>query len=175
MSDFRLYHDPFTKYLQEKGVEVKKYQPGGFLGFPALGWQIQVGRSTFVYRIPEEKPALLLIVLFERLGDRSGLLSPFSDFVRFITLIKKSGLPIDWIQGHVEATSDRPADSLLNDKISAFYKKYMLAHRTTIENGIEWVAGDLRTYVPPILSQRHAEGFADPPAPADPSQANPGG
>jgi type III secretion system regulator LcrR len=154
---FQLYDDPFTQYLRQRGVAVGVYQPGGFLGFPPVGWRIQVGKSFFVYRVPEETPEILLIVLFEREGERNGLRSPFADIVRFISMVKKSKAPIHFIKGHVDVVSDRPADHLETDKIAAFYKRYLAAHHVSIENGIEWVAGDLGTYVPPLAAQRGEE------------------
>ncbi len=149
-----LSRDPFTTWLEEQKIPISVYQPAGFLGCPPLGWKITVGQSTFVYRVPPEDPRSLIIVLFERLSDRQGLRSPFADIVRFISLIKKSGADIHRIQGHVEAVSDRPRDSLEDARIAAFYKRYLAANQLFIDNGVEWVAGDLRTYVPPLAADR---------------------
>lgn len=151
---FRLFRDSFTVWLESQGMTLSIYQPGGFLGRPPVGWKLTVGQSTLVYRVPEEAPQTLIIVLFERQNQRQGLRSAFADIVRFISLIKKSGVEIYRIQGHVEAVGDRPKDSLENEKIAAFYKRYLAANQLFIDNDIEWVAGDLRTYVPPLSTDR---------------------
>lgn len=151
---FRLFRDSFTVWLESQGMTLSIYQPGGFLGRPPVGWKLTVGQSTLVYRVPEEAPQTLIIVLFERQNQRQGLRSAFADIVRFISLIKKSGVEIHRIQGHVEAVGDRPKDSLENAKIAAFYKRYLAANQLFIDNDIEWVAGDLRTYVPPLSTDR---------------------
>ena len=149
-----LYKDPFTLWLESRQMPPSIYQPAGFLGGPQLGWKLKIGRSSLVYRVPKETPESLIIVLFEREGERTGLRSPFADIVRFITLIKRSGLPFHTIQGHVDALDGRPEDSLQNEKIAAFYKRYLAANQLFVDNGVEWVAGDLRTYVPPLAVDR---------------------
>ncbi len=150
----RLFRDPFTCWLEDQKIPLTVYQPAGFLGAPPVGWRVFLGHSSLVYRVPEESPQTLIIILFERQTDRQGLRSPFADIVRFISLIKKSGADIHRIQGHIEAVTDRPADSLENAKIVAFYKRYLAANQLFVDNGVEWVAGDLRTYVPPLAADR---------------------
>lgn len=151
---FRLFRDPFTQWLASQDQEPEVYQPAGYLGRPPLGWKLTVGQSTLVYRVPAETPQTLIIVLFEKQQGRTGLRSPFRDIVRFISLVKHSGADIHCIQGHIEATGGRPADSLENEKIAAFYKRYLAANQLFVQNDIEWVAGDLRTYVPPLAAER---------------------
>ncbi|WP_075089281.1 hypothetical protein [Verrucomicrobium spinosum] len=107
---------------------------------------------------------MLLIVLFERLGDRKGLRSPFADFVRFISSVKRSGVPVHTIEGHVEALKGRPEDSLADEQIVTFYKRYLAANQLRVENGIEWVAGNLLSYVAP-LSDIRKQDRATPPGP----------
>jgi len=154
---FRLYEDPFTQYLRAKGTEVKVYQPGGFLGLPAVGWRIRVGNSYVVYRIPEETPEILLIVLFEREGKRNGLLSPFADLTRFVRMVKHCGLPIHYIKGLVDIVSGRPADHLDPERIAAFYTRYLGGRRVPGEDGDEWVLGDVRVCETPLAAQRREE------------------
>lgn len=149
-----LYRDPFTAWLELQGRAPGVYQPAGFLGDPPIGWKLRVGRSTFVYRVPPETPEMLVIILFERQGERSGLCSSFADIVRFISLAKRSGAPIDIIQGRVEALSWRPKDSLENERIAAFYQRYLAAYKTFVRDGVAWFAGDLRKYVPPLKTDR---------------------
>lgn len=144
-----LHHDSFTSWLREHAYDVGVYQPGAFLGSPPLGHSLNLGKSLFVYRVAEDQPQILIIVLFEKTEDRHGLRSPFLDFIKFINLIKKSNSGIEQIKGHVEATSWRPEDSLENPKIAAFYKKYMTANHLSMENGIEWVSGNLLAYESP--------------------------
>lgn len=147
--------DEFTRWLEaEQGVTPKVYQPAARYGGVPVGWQISLGRSTFVYRMPEERPGVFLIVLFERTGERSGLRSPFADFVRLLSLIKRSNLGVHTIEGHVEALKGRPQDSLANEQIVHFYKRYLLADQVRVEHGVEWVAGDLTTYTPPLAAVR---------------------
>ena len=161
---FRLYEDPFTHYLRAKGTEVKVYQPGAFLGLPAVGWRIRVGNSFIVYRIPEETPEILLLVLFERDGKRQGLLSPFSDLVRFVRLVKYSDLPIHYIKGLVDAVSQLPADHLKPEQIASFYTRYLGGKLVPETDGNEWVLGDVRTCRTPLGAQRKEEGKDAPPA-----------
>jgi type III secretion system regulator LcrR len=150
----RLFRDPFTQWLEARNVPLAVHQPAGFLGYPPVGWKLTIGQSTLVYRVPEETPETLIIVLFEKQSERRGLRSPFADIVRFVSLVKKSGAPIHRIQGHVDALLDRPEDSLENAKLAAFYQRYLSAHQVFVENGIEWFAGDLRTFVPPLATDR---------------------
>lgn len=154
--------DDFTLWLEAHGTQPTLYQPAARYGGAPVGWKIYIGQSSFVYRLPEDKPGVLLIVLFERLGDRKGLRSPFADFVRFISSVKRSGVPIHTIEGHVEALKGRPEDSLADEQIVTFYKRYLAANQLRVENGIEWVAGNLLTYVAPLSGVRKED---DPPAP----------
>ncbi len=154
MSSYKLFDDPFTQWLKEKGTKVGTYQPGGFMGRPPIGRQITVGRSTIVYRVVEEKPDELIVVLFERQGERSGLRSPFADFARFVAMVRKSPANIRLIRGHVDVLSDLPKDHVPPERIAAFYKRYLDAHHDFVENGVEWVAGDITHHVPPLYSGR---------------------
>ena len=152
---FMLHRDEFTQWLQGRGHEVSSYEPAAFLGAPPVGWQLPVGRSTFVYRVSDDDSRTLTIVLFERQNPRTGLGSPFVDIVRFISLVKRSAAPVHTIQGRVEALEKRPKDSLENERIATFYQRYLAAYRTFVDAaGIEWFAGDLRTYVPPLRSEK---------------------
>lgn len=151
---FQLFRDPFTLWLESQHHVPEVYQPAGFLGRPPVGWKITVGQSTLIYRVPVETPQTLIIVLFERQQGRTGLRSPFRDIVRFISMVKRSGVDIQRIQGHVEATGDRPADSLENEKIAAFYKRYLGVKLLHVQNEVEWVGGDLSPYVPPLAAER---------------------
>lgn len=146
--------DAFTLWLKGQGITPKVYSPAARFGGIPIGWQIPIGKSTFVYRLPPERPGVFIIILFERQGERSGLRSPFGDFVRLLSLIKRAGIGIHTIEGHVEAVKGRPADSLLNEQIVHFYKRYLLASQVRVENEVEWVAGDLTTYVPPLAAAR---------------------
>jgi hypothetical protein len=148
------FSDLFTDWLRKCGTAPKLYQPAAMLGAPPVGWEITVGQSTLVYRIPKETPHVLIIVLFERQTQRNGLRSPFADIVRFISLVKKADVGITDIKGHVSATSDRPADSLENEGILAFYRRYLKAVDLIAENDVLWVAGSLLTYVPPLAAER---------------------
>ncbi len=152
MAAHRLYDDPFTAWLEARGMVVEVYQPGGFLGRPPVGRKITVGQSTIVYRIIEEKSDDLIVVLLERQGERSGLKSPFADFARFIALVKKSGVPIKSIRGHVDVLGSLPEDHVSTALIGAFYRRYLAATHEFVENGIEWVSGDLTKHIPPLRS-----------------------
>lgn len=124
------------------------------MGDPPVGWKLPVGKSSFVYRVPPETPDTLIIVLFERNGDRTGLQSPFADIVRFISLVKKSQAAIRIIQGHVQPLEQRPEDSLSAEKIAAFYQRYLAAYKVFLKDGVPWFAGNLTTYVPPLKADR---------------------
>jgi type III secretion system regulator LcrR len=147
--------DSFTQWLRHRGMAPEPYAPAAYLGMPAVGWQIPVGHSVFVYRVPDDASRSLIIVLFERQGERSGLGSPFVDIVRFISLVKRSEAPIDTIEGRVEALQGRPQDSLEGERIAAFYQRYLAAYRTFVRDGLQWFAGDLRKYVPPLRAERN--------------------
>ncbi|GEP43708.1 hypothetical protein [Brevifollis gellanilyticus] len=157
----KFFRDRFTDWLHERGMPPKLYQPAAMLGAPPVGWEMTVGQSTLVYRVPEETPHLLIIVLFERQTQRNGLRSPFADIVRFLSLVKKADVGITDIKGHVSATSDRPADSLENEGILAFYRRYLKVVDLFVENDILWVGGTLLTYTPPLAAER--EWLENPP------------
>ncbi|HSJ04411.1 MAG: hypothetical protein ACAI34_24140 [Verrucomicrobium sp.] len=159
--------DDFTLWLEARGTALELYQPGAIYGAVPIGWKVKVGGSSFVYRLPAERPGVLIIVLFERLAPRKGLRSPFSDFVRFLSLIKKSGAAVHTIEGHVEALDGRPADSLVNEQIAAFYSRYLAAGPVREVGGVEWYAGNLLTYEAPLATIREEDSRTHPmPPPA---------
>jgi hypothetical protein len=140
--------DAFTRWLQQRdGADAATvYQPGAFLGAPPVGWQLTLGRTRFVYRVPDEAPDIFYIVRIERAEGRSGLHSPLYDMVRLLKLIKASDAPIRWIRGHVEPVKNRPADALPRERLIAFYQRYLTALNTGFENGVEWYGGDLTAF-----------------------------
>jgi type III secretion system regulator LcrR len=140
--------DAFTVWLtaQRPDAPPRPYQPAGFLGGPVLGWQVEIGRTRFVYRVPEEAQHIFYVVLIERGSGRQGLHSPFADMVRLLQLIQKSSAGIRWIRGHVEPTKKRPADALDRERLIAFYQRYLTAVSTGVENGVEWYGGDLTAF-----------------------------
>ena len=148
------FRDPFTLWLSEQNRAPTLYQPAAMLGAPPVGWQMTLGQSTFVYRVPKETPHLLIIVLFERKTQRSGLRSPFADIVRFLALIKKAEVGITHIQGHVAAVRDRPEDSLEDEQILAFYRRYLKVVDLFTEDDTLWVGGPLKPFVPPLAAQK---------------------
>ena len=140
--------DRFTQWLQATPAAPQPllYQPGAFLGAAPLGWQIDLGRTQFVYRVPIESPDVFYIVRIERASGRHALHSPFIDMVRLLQLIKTSESGIRWIRGHVEPTKNRPADALARERILAFYRRYLTAVSVGSENGIEWYGGDVTAF-----------------------------
>lgn len=149
------FRDLFTCWLDENGHRPELYQPAGMLGAPPLGWQIYLGESKFVYRVPPETPHWLIIVLFERRCGRLGLRSPFADIVRFLSTVKVAAVGITHIKGHVAATSDRPMDSLENERILTFYRRYLRVEDLVVENETLWVGGPLQPFVPPLAAERN--------------------
>lgn len=126
-------------------MEVEVYQPGGFFGCPPLGWQVRLKRSTISYVVRAEKPDTLIVIMFEREETRRGLGSPFADFVRFVRLVKNSPCGIARIQGRVEASERRPADSLEKERMAGFYHRYLGGVNVTDGESadVEWVVGEL--------------------------------
>ncbi len=143
-----LTRDAFTRWLQQRDGPgaATVYQPGAFLGAPPVGWQLTLGRTRFVYRVPEETPDIFYIVRIERADGRHGLHSPLLDMVRLLRLIKTSDAAIRWIRGHVEPVKNRPADALSRERLIAFYQRYLTAVSTGFENGVEWYGGDLTAF-----------------------------
>lgn len=147
--------DKFTQWLEAKGMAVRLYQPGGTFGCPPVGWEVAIGYSNLAYRVPEESPETLIIVLIERQKERQGLRSPFADLVRFVTLVGRSGAGIRDIRGHVDAVSWRPEDSLESARIKAFYERHMGTHPVRSNNGREFVGAELAPHVPPLAAHRN--------------------
>ncbi len=143
-----MHRDAFTQWLQQEqpNNSPRLYQPAAFLGAPPVGWELTVGRTRFVYRVPVETPTIFYIVLIDRGSERHALRSPFADLVRLLHLIKCSACGIRWIRGHVEPVKNRPANALDRERILAFYQRYLTAVSTGYENGIEWFGGDLTTF-----------------------------
>ena len=143
-----MQRDAFTRWLEQHRPDSppQVYQPAGCLGGPPLGWQIVVGRTRFVYRVPPEAPHLFYIVLIERGPERHALHSPFADMVRLLQLVQRSGAGLRWIRGHVEPTKQRPSDALTRERIIAFYRRYLTAVSTGFEHGREWYGGDITTF-----------------------------
>jgi Type III secretion system regulator (LcrR) len=144
------YRDRFTEILDESGWKPSIYQPAAYLGGPPVGWRIEIGPTEFVYRVPEESPDTLIVVLIRRLEQRSGLRSSMAAFVYFLSLVKAGNCGIRWIIGCVEPTSDRPADSLAAKRIAAFYLGYLKSWMISEPNREGWIRGDLSTFVPPV-------------------------
>jgi hypothetical protein len=140
--------DAFTFWLQQNQPQAapKLYQPGGFLGAPPVGWELTVGRTKFVYRVPVEAPDVFYIVLIERGAERDGLRSSLLDMVRLLQLVQQSATGIRRIRGHVEPVKHRPADALSRDRLLAFYRRYLTAVSVGVENGVEWFGGDLTAF-----------------------------
>jgi type III secretion system regulator LcrR len=137
----RPHADRFTTWLKAQGHEVTLYQPGGFLGFPPVGWELRLRRATVVYQVDSKAPDTLVVVLFTRAGDRTGLNSPFADFVRLVALAQRAGMAR--IKGRVEATEDRPDDTLETEPMAAFYRRYLAGVDVVDENGAQWIVGEL--------------------------------
>jgi hypothetical protein len=144
------FRDRFTEWLLAQPANTaprpELYQPAGFLGAPPVGWEIVVGRTPFVYRVPQESPDIFYIVLIRRGATRAALHSPFADMVRLLQLLQRAAVGIRWIRGHVEPTASRPADALARERILAFYRRYLTAVSTGVENGIEWFGGNLEEF-----------------------------
>ena len=140
---FQLHLDPFTRWLEGQGTKPGVYQPGAMFGSPPLGWQISVGRSSVVYRVDPADPATLILVLIEREKTRTGLHSPFGDLIRFLKLLHQSQTGITHVNGHINAVSWRPDDSLDTPRMKPFYVKHLGGHYFTDETGTEWVRGSV--------------------------------
>lgn len=148
----RLFKDPFTQWLATQGIEAEVYQPGGIFGYPPMGWQIRLRRSSIAYMVPQDKLNTLIVIMFEREQSRSGLGSPFADFVRFVSLVKNSGTGVTRIRGRVEAPEDRPKDSLDKERMAGFYRSYLGGFDTLDGTDVEWVVGELEELVLPLPS-----------------------
>lgn len=148
----RHFKDLFTQWLETQGILAEVYQPGGIFGYPPMGWQIRLRRSSVAYVVREEKPDTLLVIMFEREQSRQGLGSPFADFVRFVSLVKNSPCGITRIQGRVEASERRPQDSLEKQRIAGFYRTYLSGVDVKESPDVEWVVGELADLVLPMPS-----------------------
>ena len=124
----KLHRDPFTQWLEAQGITPGIYQPAGMMGFPPLGWQLVVGRSLVVYRVAPEDPATLIVVLVERQTNRRGIHSPFADLIRFLALLRKSDTGVTHVNGHINAVSWRPKDSLDTFRMKPFYVEHLGGH-----------------------------------------------
>lgn len=157
----RLFKDPFTQWLEARGTALEVYQPGGIFGAPPVGWTFTVGRSRIIYVVRAEDPSTLVVVLFERIGGRNGLGSPFADFVRFVSLVKNSGTGIARIQGRVEASERRPEDSIETVRMEGFYHRYLGGKDVTEGEKVKWVVGELENLTMPLASERKERSTPD--------------
>lgn len=153
----RLLKDPFTLWLEARGHSVEVYQPGGMFGCPPMGWQVRLRRSSIAYVVRQEQPDTLIIIMFEREEGRSGLGSPFADFVRFVSLVKGSGTGITRIQGRVEAPEEPPPDSLDKARMTGFYHRHLGGKDVREGEQVEWVVGELDGLRMPLAACRPAE------------------
>lgn len=144
----RLYKDRFTQWLEARGTPADVYQPGGMLGCPPMGWQITLRRCTISYTVRSEAPDTLIVILFERAQKRQGLGSSFADFVRFVSLVKQSG--IARIQGRVLATERRPEDSLESERMTGFYHRYLGGKDVAEGENVTWVVGEMEGLEMPL-------------------------
>ncbi|WP_218280748.1 hypothetical protein [Verrucomicrobium spinosum] len=53
--------DDFTLWLEAQGTQPALYQPAARYGGAPVGWKIFIGQSSFVYRLPEDKPECCLL------------------------------------------------------------------------------------------------------------------
>ncbi len=143
-----MQRDPFTCWLDVHRPDLRpvRYQPAAMLGAAQIGWQITLGRTRFVYRIPPDHPDIFYIVLIERGAGPRSLRSPFSDLVRLLLLLQRSQAGIRWIRGHVQPTTRTHADALPATRILAFYQRYLTTVSDGVENGVAWYGGDLTTF-----------------------------
>ncbi len=143
-----MQRDPFTCWLDVHRPDLRpvRYQPAAMLGAAQIGWQITLGRTRFVYRIPPDRPDIFYIVLIERGAGPRSLRSPFSDLVRLLLLLQRSQAGIRWIRGHVQPTTRTHADALPATRILAFYQRYLTTVSDGVENGVAWYGGDLTTF-----------------------------
>ncbi len=137
-----LFKDAFTAWLETQGIVPKIYQPGGLFG-PPLGWEISLGRSRIVYRVDPSDTTTLILGMIERDQDRQGLYSPFADLVRFIKTLHQSRAGLTHVNGHINAVSWRPEDSLDTARMKPFYVKHLGGRYFTDEQGVEWVRGSV--------------------------------
>jgi len=154
-----MHPDTLTSWLKDQGLHPEIYQPGAFLGFPPVGWSLRLRHAHLVYRVCEERPQTLIIVLFERAPSAkggAGLRGPFFDFVQFLTLVQQSACGICWIEGLVQLPKSRPQDALSSERLDRFYKKYLRAFEIGERNGDWWIAGDLTQFTPPLGAFRSA-------------------
>jgi len=141
MRNHRLPTDRFTEWLRANHLEVEVYQPGAFLGFPPAGWEFHLRRARIVYVVERDDPETLIVVLLERMGDRTGLGSPFADFVRLVSLAQRAGMAR--IKGRVDASEDRPEDSLESETIAQFYRRYLSGVDVVESEEVRWIVGEL--------------------------------
>ena len=143
-----MQRDPFTCWLDVHRPDLRpvRYQPAAMLGAAQIGWQITLGRTRFVYRIPPDHPDIFYIVLIERGAGPRSLRSPFSDLVRLLLLLQRSQAGIRWIRGHVQPTTRTHAVAPPATRILAFYQRYLTTVSDGVENGVAWYGGDLTTF-----------------------------
>lgn len=147
----RFFKDRFTQWLETQGLRVEIYQPGGMFGCPPMGWQFHLRRAAIAYVVRQEQPDTLHIILLERAQDRRrGLGSPFADFVRFVSMVKKSDAGIARIQGRVIASELGPGDKLEAERIASFYHRHLGGKDIPDGTEVTWLVGELEGLQMPL-------------------------
>ncbi|HEY1052424.1 MAG TPA: hypothetical protein VGE39_21790 [Prosthecobacter sp.] len=151
----RLFKDRFTQWLETQGQKVEVYQPGGIFGCPPMGWQLHLRSSSIAYVVRQEQADTLHIILLEREQEqRRGLGSPFADFVRFVSLVKKSAAGIVRIQGRVLASERGPDDKLEAERIASFYHRHLGGKDVSGGPEVTWLVGELEGLEMPLSGAR---------------------
>jgi type III secretion system regulator LcrR len=108
-----------------------------------VGLRFEVGVVEIVYRLVDRQN--VMIVLYRRLREISGLTNPFKDFIWFLEFLTRKELGLERVMGMTKQLSDAPW-GLSSRRIARFYKECLNGKTLGWHEGHEWVYLDLKDY-----------------------------
>jgi type III secretion system regulator LcrR len=137
------YAHPLTLALIAEGLEITPMRLSRHSSSMFLGLRFEAGASEIVYRLID--PQNVIVVLYRRLKEISGLRNPFKDFIWFLEFLTRKELGLERVMGMTKQLSGSPG-GLSSRRIAKFYKECLNAKTLGWHGENEWVYLDLKDY-----------------------------
>lgn len=134
--------DRVTELLTQQGFEVtpRHLAEGDFEGN-----SVHIGQAEIIYRV-EDDGETVLIPLYRRTSERSGLRNSFTELLWFLEWLSQSEQGLKRVKGLVATGYDLTADQLPATRIAEFYKRIMGAKSLGRGMTGEWIEMELAQF-----------------------------
>lgn len=151
-------NDPVAQTLAALGFPVTPYRFSPHPNSLYIGSRVYLRTSELIYRRPEDRPEILLIVLYRRLGGRAKTLAnPFSDLFWFLRLCTEERFGLVRILCHISTVCHAQGDGLNDARMIRFCERILGADWTTYD-GHPWLYRDavpLRERLVELTAKEH--------------------